>query len=239
MDREITSSSLSDLLSLLLVPASSAWRDRACPDHNYALTYLPANHKKPQPSTLPLCPAPPLTSHLLHLRSHSPFIPPYNPNLSFPLKHSALCFHTLFDVLICFAHMKTEEKSFSLFFLILSLFFYILHWAFKLYLILSYIFLYCLYFYPIMAMWVDPPLWSRQKCLNNYWMDCHEVWCRHSWCPEDESYWLWWSWLFLTFVVLSEMSRQRLDGLSWNLVQTFMFPSWWLVISLIILRLSI
>lgn len=119
MDREITSSSLSDLLSLLLVPASSAWQDRACPDHNYALTYLPANHKKTQPSTLPLCPAPPLTSHL---HSHSPFIPPYNPNLCSPLKHP-LCFHTLFSVSICFAHIKTEEKHFSLFFLILSLFF--------------------------------------------------------------------------------------------------------------------
>lgn len=37
MDVEITSSRLSDLLSLLLVPASSAWQDPACPDHSYAL----------------------------------------------------------------------------------------------------------------------------------------------------------------------------------------------------------
>lgn len=26
----------------------------------------------------------------------------------------------------------------------------------------------------------------RVKCLNNYRMDCHELWCRYSFSPEDE-----------------------------------------------------
>ncbi len=33
---------------------------------------------------------------------------------------------------------------------------------------------------------------SRVKCLNDYLVNCQELWCRHSWCPDDESYWLWW-----------------------------------------------
>lgn len=68
--REITSSRLSDLLSLLLVPASSAWQDQACPDHNYALTYLPARPpttKNLYACTPPPCPAPPLIYTPLHL----------------------------------------------------------------------------------------------------------------------------------------------------------------------------
>ncbi len=24
------------------------------------------------------------------------------------------------------------------------------------------------------------------KCLNNYWIDCHDILYRHSWSPEDE-----------------------------------------------------
>lgn len=66
---------------------------------------------------------------------------------------------------------------------------------------------------------VSPLLWSRLKCLNNYWMDLHEMsyrhspvssagqsfplqwningsewdqlWYRHSQFPEDEPLWLW------------------------------------------------
>lgn len=25
-----------------------------------------------------------------------------------------------------------------------------------------------------------------KKCLANYEMDCHDIWDRHPWCPEDE-----------------------------------------------------
>lgn len=41
IDTEITSSTPYDLLSRLLVPASSVGHDGACPDHNYACSSLP------------------------------------------------------------------------------------------------------------------------------------------------------------------------------------------------------
>ncbi len=70
---------------------------------------------------------------------------------------------------------------------------------------------------------VGPPLWSTLKYLNNHQMDCHEIFHRHSWCPEDESCSLYLSTDFsysssmrLTFAVLSEMSRQLLDGSIFN-----------------------
>lgn len=50
---EITSSRLSDLLSCLLVPASSAWRDQACPDHNYVLSHLPVRPPTANPNLRP------------------------------------------------------------------------------------------------------------------------------------------------------------------------------------------
>lgn len=31
------------------------------------------------------------------------------------------------------------------------------------------------------------------KYLNNYQMDCHEIWYSHLCSPEDESQWLWWA----------------------------------------------
>lgn len=51
---EITSSRLSDLFSLLLVPASFVGRDGACPDHNYACISLPdrPSPQTPQPYSL-------------------------------------------------------------------------------------------------------------------------------------------------------------------------------------------
>ncbi len=58
------------------------------------------------------------------------------------------------------------------------------------------------------------PLWSRLKYLNNYWMDCCEIWCRYSWSSEDVSHWLWWASDFsssatmrLTFPFLNEISH--------------------------------
>ncbi len=70
---------------------------------------------------------------------------------------------------------------------------------------------------------VCPPLCSRLKYLNNYWSDCIQFLCRHSWSPEDEVYWLWWSPDFssgvtmrLTFLVFGEMPRQLSDGSPWH-----------------------
>ncbi len=74
------------------------------------------------------------------------------------------------------------------------------------------------------------PLWSRLKYLNNYRMDIHEFFYRNSLFSEVKSSWLWWSpdlsssaTMRLTYVVLSEMSRQLLVGVLWNLVHKFMF----------------
>lgn len=90
MDGEITSSRLSDLLSLLLVPASSAWQDPACPDHNYAPALQPS-------STLPF-------TFYTSLRS--------SKLISFSETLPSLCaFYTLFDVLICFAEQSCPHQD--------------------------------------------------------------------------------------------------------------------------------
>ena len=34
---------------------------------------------------------------------------------------------------------------------------------------------------------VVQPLWSRMAYLSSYWMDYHEILCRNSWSPENES----------------------------------------------------
>lgn len=73
-----------------------------------------------------------------------------------------------------------------------------------------------------------------RTCLHNYWMHCHWIWYRQLWRPNDESQWLWWSLAFssnATITLLGEMSQILLDGMLWNLVQTFMFPSGWTVTS--------
>ncbi len=69
-----------------------------------------------------------------------------------------------------------------------------------------------------MVISVGPPLWSRLEYFNADWTDCDEMLYRHSWCPDDKSYWLWWSSDFssratmrLTFVVLSEIPQQWMD----------------------------
>ncbi len=31
-------------------------------------------------------------------------------------------------------------------------------------------------------------IWTRVKYLNNDWLDCHKIWYRHLWSPEDKSY---------------------------------------------------
>lgn len=53
---------------------------------------------------------------------------------------------------------------------------------------------------------------------------------------------LWWpadlfssAMMRLTFVVFNEMFRQLLNGLPWNLLRNFMFPSEWIVLTLMIL----
>ena len=84
---------------------------------------------------------------------------------------------------------------------------------------------------------VGPPLWSRLKYLNYYWMVHQDIFDRHSLSPEVESCWLWWSTLFysidtirLTFAILSEMAPSI--GL-----YKCLLPSGWNTISLVIPRL--
>lgn len=69
------------------------------------------------------------------------------------------------------------------------------------------------------ALWVwsvGPPHWSRLKCLNNYWMDCHQMWYIYGlqqMNPTDFS-----CSVIMTFLVLPKMSQQLL-------VQWVMTPS--------------
>ncbi len=99
-------------------------------------------------------------------------------------------------------------------------------------------------FLTILAMWlrgwqrrsVGPPLWSRLKYLNNYRMDCRDIWYTYPCCPEDECCQLWWSPDFSSsancrFVILNEMSREPLGG--FGTFDTFMAPSGWIVITLV------
>ncbi len=83
-----------------------------------------------------------------------------------------------------------------------------------------------------MAMLGCPPLWSRLTCLNNGKKDCHEIWYRHSYYPDEES-WLGWSTKLtsssnrrLTFEAFTWISQQLLDGLAWNFID--IHPTdWW------------
>lgn len=93
---------------ILFLTGLSMPRPQLCPRLRTCWT---PNHKKTQPSTLPLCPIPPLTPHLPYLCSPSPFVPLYNPpNLSLPLKRSTLCFSALFHALICFAEQNCPQN---------------------------------------------------------------------------------------------------------------------------------
>lgn len=40
--------------------------------------------------------------------------------------------------------------------------------------------------------WFVHNIWSRMKCLNNHWIDCHEILSGQSWSPKYNTYWLWW-----------------------------------------------
>ncbi len=85
-----------------------------------------------------------------------------------------------------------------------------------------------------------PPLWSRLKYLNSFWISCNEIYYRHSGSTEDEAYIRFWSPGFSSsttmFVVWSEMSRQLWDGFPWNSVHTIMSPLGWIVTMLVILK---
>lgn len=58
-------------------------------------------------------------------------------------------------------------------------------------------------------------LWFRLKYLKNYWIDCHEILDKHSWCSEDKSYWYWLSpdpfscAMGFIFVVLSKICAMK------------------------------
>ncbi len=140
-DRAITSNKLSDLLSLLLVPASFAWQDRACPDHNYALTYVPARPPTTKSPALHLPPLSCTTPSPLNYLIHAPLYFLYS---SITYQSYLFCFQNKQN-----SHIRAEDKSsskppFSVWFVLF--FFYKTHSAVKLYLILSYILQYCLHF---------------------------------------------------------------------------------------------
>lgn len=46
--------------------------------------------------------------------------------------------------------------------------------------------------FPLEPTW-DWYLWFSVKYLNNYLMDCHKIWHKHLWPPQDVLLWLWWS----------------------------------------------
>lgn len=67
---------------------------------------------------------------------------------------------------------------------------------------------------------------------NIYLMDWHRIVDRCSWFPDNVTSWLWWSpdffpYATMTFIFLIEKSYHQLDGLAWNLVDTYTFPSGW------------
>ncbi len=70
-----------------------------------------------------------------------------------------------------------------------------------------------------MAMSVCRPVhhwliqWYKLIYFNNCWMHCHETVYRHSWSPEDESQWLWWSPDFTS----STTSRTKVSPILWNI----------------------
>lgn len=84
------------------------------------------------------------------------------------------------------------------------------------------------------------------KYVNSYLMDGHKIVHRYSWFPDDVSHSLWWSPEFysratlrLTFLYFTEIFQQLLDGLPWNLVQTFMVRRAWIRIMWMTLPSSI
>ncbi len=81
-------------------------------------------------------------------------------------------------------------------------------------------------------------IWSRLNYLNNYWFDYHSILYIHSCSPEDKSLWLWWfpdlsscATVRLTFAVQSEISQQLWRGLLWSLLQIFMIPGGWIIMT--------
>ncbi len=63
-------------------------------------------------------------------------------------------------------------------------------------------------------------VWFRLKYLNNYWMDCDEIWFRHSSSPQHELYWLCWSSDFSSSAIIrSKFSLYLLNGLVQNVLQ--------------------
>jgi len=65
-----------------------------------------------------------------------------------------------------------------------------------------------------------------RTCLHNYWMDCHRIWCRQLWRPNDESQWLRWFPAFssnATITLLGEMSQILLDHFNHITLQSHHF----------------
>ncbi len=60
-------------------------------------------------------------------------------------------------------------------------------------------------------------LWSKLKYHDSYWTGCNEILYRHSWSPEDECWWTWWSPDFLHHAA----SRLTFSGTEWNVFTTF------------------
>ncbi len=69
---------------------------------------------------------------------------------------------------------------------------------------------------------VGPRLWSRLKYLNNFWVDCHEMWFRYPQSPEDESFNPWIS-VILWFFLKCHHEADIVGGFEWNISTT----TWW------------
>lgn len=82
---------------------------------------------------------------------------------------------------------------------------------------------------------------SRLKYPNIYWRDWDDILYRHSWSPEDESHWLWWSPVFSWFatrrVTLGPFSEiSHIYHMDWHkiLFLLFMFLRWCILMTFVI-----
>lgn len=90
----------------------------------------------------------------------------------------------------------------------------------------------CVYCFVALApCWLAIPL-STSKYTNNCCLICHQNRFSCSWCPDDESYWLWWC---LTFYLQHHHKVESFGyGLAWHLGQTLIAPKWWVLKILVI-----
>lgn len=66
------------------------------------------------------------------------------------------------------------------------------------------------FFLPPPACWL---FWLLLNYLNNYCMNCNQIWFRCAWCPEDEPKWHWWFAAFSS----SATSKSKFSLMLWNI----------------------